>query len=92
MQLQFLAPAEFFFKSSLTVAVFDPGEIIIFYDIQFFPLCGGHGMREGFSRRIGVAWKKHLSAGTDDRSTKKCSVNTRILVTYSATFSSSKFY
>ena len=23
-------------------------------------------MREGFSRRIGVAWKKNLSGGTDD--------------------------
>ena len=35
MQLQFLAPVELFFKQLKGVAVFDPGGIIIFYDVQF---------------------------------------------------------
>ena len=39
MQLQFLAPVEFLFKSSWTVAVFDPGGIIIFWFTVFPSRC-----------------------------------------------------
>ena len=80
-----------YFSSSLTVTVFDPGEINIFSIYSFFRCAEDMGGVKVFLE--GSEWhgRKICRLGQTTHSTKKCSVNARILVTYSATFSASKF-